>query len=208
MKAVRRSRDYHEWITNLQYFPSKEESLFLMAAHPHRDRRGTRARIRSEQHQPQGLAALPTNQLRSGTASSTRAASPQGREALEEPREMGKDSIWATGDSSRKFLALPEEDESGGQESRGERENPRPTTPTSRILSPAAPSSVIPCVPGDFACAMDEAGPPAIRAKPSIRVRCTCSIIISRARRNSKSNARGRQRHSCPAIQSSRPSSA
>jgi DNA polymerase II large subunit len=58
--------DYHEWITNLQYFPSKEESIFLMERLPVEISGDASEKYEVSNINLKDLPRVPVNQLRSG----------------------------------------------------------------------------------------------------------------------------------------------
>ena len=58
--------DYHEWVTNLQYFPSKEESIFLMQHVPVEIGGDPSEKYEISNINLKDLPRIQTNQLRSG----------------------------------------------------------------------------------------------------------------------------------------------
>jgi DNA polymerase II large subunit len=58
--------DYHEWITNLQYFPSKEESIFMMEHLPVEIGGDASEKYEVSNINLKDLPRIPVNQLRSG----------------------------------------------------------------------------------------------------------------------------------------------
>jgi len=69
-KEIRRCpaelEDYHEWVTNLQYFPSKEESIFLMERIPVEIGGDGSEKYEVSNINLKDLPRIPTNQLRNG----------------------------------------------------------------------------------------------------------------------------------------------
>jgi len=108
--------DYHEWITNLQYFPSKEESLFLMEHIPVEIGGDASEKYEVSNINLKDLPRIPVNQLRAGYCLIHSSCIPLKAPKLwKQLEKWGKDFDMGHWDFLKEFLAVQKKMKTAGK---------------------------------------------------------------------------------------------